>query len=105
MGATPLPIARFTGNRLLPGATNWTEEQSPKNFQSVSQLVVPGDPKSSLLLLHPVAPEADGEAFHSRGSSILFDESEHAEMHPPHAEIHPFLPQMKVCLQKLPPIP
>ena len=33
---------------LAPGATDWTEEQSRKNFQSVSQLVVPGHPESSL---------------------------------------------------------
>jgi YVTN family beta-propeller protein len=52
---------------LAPGATSWTEEQSRKNFQSVSQLVVPGDPKSSLFLIHPVAPEAGGDAFHSGG--------------------------------------
>jgi YVTN family beta-propeller protein len=52
---------------LAPGATEWTEDQARKNFQSVSQLVVPGHPESSLLLLHPVAPEAGGDAFHSGG--------------------------------------
>jgi YVTN family beta-propeller protein len=52
---------------LAPGATTWTEEQSRKNFQSVSQLVVPGDPESSLFLLHPRAAEAGGDAFHSGG--------------------------------------
>jgi hypothetical protein len=35
---------------LAPGATEWTEGQSRKNFQSVSQLVVPGHPESSLFL-------------------------------------------------------
>jgi len=52
---------------LAPGATEWTEEQSRKNFQSVSQLVVPGHPESSLFLLHPLAAEAGGDAFHSGG--------------------------------------
>jgi len=52
---------------LAPGATDWTEEQSRKNFQSVSQLVVPDHPESSLFLLHPLAAEAGGDAFHSGG--------------------------------------
>lgn len=52
---------------LAAGATNWTEEQSRKNFDSVSRLVVPGDPASSLFLHHPVAPENGGDAFHSGG--------------------------------------
>jgi YVTN family beta-propeller protein len=52
---------------LAPGATDWTEDQSRKNFQSVSQLVVPGHPESSLFLLHPLAAEAGGDAFHSGG--------------------------------------
>jgi YVTN family beta-propeller protein len=52
---------------LSPGSTDWTEEQSQRNFQNVQQLVVPGDPTSSRLLLHPLAPEAGGEAFHSGG--------------------------------------
>ena len=53
--------------RLSPGATTWNEEQSRKNFQSVSGLVVPGDPASSKLLIHPLAPEAGGDLFHSGG--------------------------------------
>src|ERR1700693_1868361 len=52
---------------LSSGATDWTEEQSRKNFQSVSQLVVPGHPETSVFLLHPLAPEAGGDAFHSGG--------------------------------------
>jgi YVTN family beta-propeller protein len=52
---------------LAPGATEWTEDQSRKNFQSVSQLIVPGHPESSLFLLHPLAAEAGGDAFHSGG--------------------------------------
>ncbi|HWF37274.1 MAG TPA: hypothetical protein VG322_02060 [Candidatus Acidoferrales bacterium] len=48
---------------MLPqGATFWTEEQSHKNFETVSKVVVPGDPSRSLLLRMPLAPEAGGLA-------------------------------------------
>jgi hypothetical protein len=53
--------------KLPPGATFWTEEQSRKNFESVSGLVAAGDPASSRLLIHPLAPEAGGDLFHSGG--------------------------------------
>jgi YVTN family beta-propeller protein len=52
---------------LSSGSTNWTDEQSQRNFQNVVQQVVPGDPSSSRLLLHPLAPEAGGDPFHSGG--------------------------------------
>jgi len=52
---------------LSPGAADWTEEQSRQNFQSVMQLVVRGEPGSSPLLLHPLAPSAGGDPFHSGG--------------------------------------
>src|SRR6266403_3778568 len=52
---------------LLPGSSDWTDEQSQRNFQSVLQLVVPGDTASSRLLIHPLAPEAGGDPFHSGG--------------------------------------
>jgi len=52
---------------LSPGTTEWSNEQSQRNFQHVLQHVVPGDPGSSKLLLHPLAPEAGGDAFHSGG--------------------------------------
>jgi hypothetical protein len=52
---------------LPAGSSTWTEEQSRRNFQIVSQLVVPGDPSSSHLLLHPLAPSAGGDPFHSGG--------------------------------------
>jgi hypothetical protein len=53
--------------KLSPGATFWNEEQSRKNFAVVSALVVPGDIAHSHLLLHPLAPEAGGDLFHSGG--------------------------------------
>jgi cytochrome c553 len=52
---------------LSPGATTWTEEQSRKNFQSVSRLVVPGQPMKSRLLTHPLEPAAGGDEFHNGG--------------------------------------
>lgn len=53
--------------KLSAGNTNWTEEESRRNFEIVSQLVTPGDPLGSMLLHHPLAPEAGGDAFHSGG--------------------------------------
>ena len=61
------PNRLFHLERLLDGAKEWTEEQSRRNFQTVTRLVAPGDPRSSLLLMHPLAPEAGGNAFHSGG--------------------------------------
>src|SRR6202795_3224506 len=52
---------------LSPGAEDWSAEQSQKNFQSALQLIVPGHPEASWLLLHPLAPEAGGHPFHSGG--------------------------------------
>jgi hypothetical protein len=57
----------FHLERLPAGANFWTDEQSRKNFQSVSGLVVPNDPAASRLLKHPLAPEAGGDLFHSGG--------------------------------------
>ena len=57
----------FRLEKLSAGATFWTEEQSRKNFDIVSALVVPGDPANSRLLLQPLAPEAGGNTFHSGG--------------------------------------
>jgi hypothetical protein len=57
----------FHLERLAPGARDWTEEQSHRNFETVSILVNPGDPDTSRLLLHPLAPEGGGDVFHSGG--------------------------------------
>jgi hypothetical protein len=53
--------------KLSPGAQAWTDEQSRKNFETVSTLVNPGDPETSRLLQHPLAPEGGGNVFHSGG--------------------------------------
>src|SRR3981081_156500 len=57
----------FRLENLVPGASTWTEEQSRRNFEMVSRLVVPGDAQAGLLLTHPLAPEAGGSAYHSGG--------------------------------------
>src|SRR6266566_1858309 len=53
--------------RLPSGAQVWTDEQSAKNFAAVSKLVNPGDPDTSRVLQHPLAPEGGGNVFHSGG--------------------------------------
>ena len=53
--------------RLPAGAQFWTDEQSAKNFAAVSKLVNPGDPDTSRLMQHPLAPEGGGNVFHSGG--------------------------------------
>ena len=57
----------FRLERLSPGATFWSEEQSRRNFEIASRLVNPGDPATSRLLQQPLAPEAGGNVFHSGG--------------------------------------
>jgi hypothetical protein len=52
---------------LSANAKSWTEEQSRRNFETVSKLVNQGDLDTSQLLLHPLAPEAGGDVFHSGG--------------------------------------
>jgi hypothetical protein len=52
---------------LAAGSTMWTEEQSRKNFESVSHLVTPGNPATSKLLKHPLSPDSGGDIFHGGG--------------------------------------
>jgi YVTN family beta-propeller protein len=61
------PNRIFRLEKLSSGTANWTEDQSRRNFQNALQQVVPGDPVSSSLLIHPLAPEAGGDPFHSGG--------------------------------------
>jgi len=58
--------AVFRLQPLTPGSTNWDEEQSRKNFEAASRLVIPGDSKSPLLV-HALAEDAGGDFFHSGG--------------------------------------
>jgi hypothetical protein len=52
---------------LSPGAASWTEDQSRRNFESVSRVVSPGDPVQSQLLLRPLAVDAGGSPIHPGG--------------------------------------
>ena len=54
-------VTRLRLEPLAPGSSGWTEEQSRKNFVFVQQLIAPGDPLKSRLLLHPLAPAAGGD--------------------------------------------
>jgi len=51
---------------LAPGAANWNEEDSRKNFDAIKRVAAPGNPKSKLLI-HPLAEKAGGDFFHSGG--------------------------------------
>ena len=66
-GCHVLTNRTFHLETLSPGGAAWTDEQSQRNFQSALQLIVPGKPASSRLLIHPLAPEAGGDPFHSGG--------------------------------------
>jgi hypothetical protein len=65
--------AEATNNMLrlqkLPhGQATWSEEDTRRNFDTVSKIVeAADDPLQSKLLLHPLAPEAGGDPFHSGG--------------------------------------
>ena len=59
---------------LAPGATEWDEEQSRTNFESLSRLVVPGEPQASRLLMHPLEPDAGGDEFHNGGRQFSSQE-------------------------------
>jgi hypothetical protein len=54
--------------KLPDGQSVWTEEQTRRNFDTVSKIVQAGDdPMTAKILVHPLAPEAGGDAFHSGG--------------------------------------
>jgi len=55
---------------LAEGST-WTDEQSRRNFESVTKLVNTAHPQASALLMHPLAHEAGGDEFHSGGRQFL----------------------------------
>jgi hypothetical protein len=58
--------------KLPDGQTAWTEEQTRKNFDTVSKMVLAvDDPLQAKILVHPLAPEAGGDAFHSGGRQFM----------------------------------
>ena len=60
-------VSRFKLQPVSPNTPSWTEEQSRQNYQAVMQLVIPGDPLKSRLLLHPLATNAGGDPAHAGG--------------------------------------
>jgi|ERR1700704_2337128 hypothetical protein len=72
-GHSPCVVCHTGANNLLrleelpPGQTVWNDEQSRKMFESISKLVTPANRSNSRLLIHPLAPEAGGDLFHSGG--------------------------------------
>ena len=62
--------SRSTAFRLQPlpkGRTSYTDEESRKNFEVTSRMVLPGVPLKSRLLTMPLAHEAGGTEFHPGG--------------------------------------
>ena len=57
----------FSLQRLGDGQTGWSDAQSRLNYEMASRLVIPGDSANSRMLIHPLAPEAGGDLFHSGG--------------------------------------
>src|SRR5215467_3587927 len=53
--------------RLPKGREAYTEEESRKNFEAASRMVLPGVPLKSRLLVMPLAHEAGGTEFHPGG--------------------------------------
>jgi hypothetical protein len=54
--------------KLADGQTTWSEDDTRKNFETVSKIInAVDDPLNAKILLHPLAPEAGGDAFHSGG--------------------------------------
>jgi hypothetical protein len=73
-GHAPCAMCHAESNTILrleklpDGQSAWTEEQTRKNFDTVSKIVqAVDDPMTAKILTHPLAPEAGGDAFHSGG--------------------------------------
>jgi hypothetical protein len=73
-GHAPCAMCHAGANNMLhleqlpEGQASWTEDQTRKNFDTVSKIVqAVDDPLTAKLLVHPLAPEAGGDAFHSGG--------------------------------------
>ena len=73
-GHAPCVMCHADANNMLhlqklpDGQSAWTEEETRKNFDTVSKIVqAADDPMTAKILVHPLAPEAGGDAFHSGG--------------------------------------
>jgi hypothetical protein len=63
--STPMPLEPL--NVSADGSVYWTPEQSLRNFEVLSRLVIPGAPEQSRLLREPLAEDAGGSRFHVGG--------------------------------------
>jgi hypothetical protein len=59
--------ARGFARNIPDGRAYWNLEESRSNFQIISRYVEPGFPERSRFLMHPLAPEAGGDPYHSGG--------------------------------------
>ena len=73
-GHAPCVMCHADANNMLrleklpDGQATSTEEQTRKNFDTVSKIVqAVDDPLTAKILVHPLAPEAGGDAYHSGG--------------------------------------
>ena len=72
-GHAPCVMCHAEANNMLrlqklPHDKTWSEDDTRKNFDTVSKIVeAADDPLQSKILLHPLAPEAGGDPFHSGG--------------------------------------
>lgn len=57
----------FRLQALSKGSSQWSEEQSRKNYEATRRMVVAGNPTRSPLLLMPLAEDAGGTSFHPGG--------------------------------------
>ena len=72
-GHAPCVMCHAEANNMLrlqklPLGKTWSEEDTRKNFDTVSKIVdAADDPLQSKILVHPLAPEAGGDAYHNGG--------------------------------------
>ena len=72
-GHAPCVMCHADANNMLrlqklPLGKTWSEEDTRKNFDTVSKIVdAADDPLQSKILMHPLAPEAGGDAYHNGG--------------------------------------
>jgi hypothetical protein len=72
-GHAPCVMCHAEANNMLrleklPLGQTWSEEATRRNFETVSKIVeAADDPLQSKILMHPLAPEAGGDAYHNGG--------------------------------------
>jgi hypothetical protein len=72
-GHAPCVMCHAEANNMLrleklPLGQAWSEEATRRNFETVSKIVeAADDPLQSKILMHPLAPEAGGDAYHNGG--------------------------------------